>query len=538
MRAPVAPARGFTMVALGDSLTQGMQDACVVAERQDHCYSKVLADHAGITYNLPYVSDEGIPFTAFHDHTLDYDHFKRHVIELALSVAPLALWTYFIGAPHKVAPTWELVPHMGKRTPESRDTVSHPQHNFAVSGFELRHLSSVSKEHDMLDEVHNGLSGTGSCGLEIPLVRATLGNGQNDGNGSEVKQALSKNPDLILAWGGNNDALSSVFNGRLDDAILTPVEDRKWTYWQSNPITGSSHQKTTKNVMPGFRSEMLGLVNNLLQNSDAEIMLMNIPDVTAVALARELGKPVGKLPFKVLLNNGQDITAQLEAFVIPNTVRGAGNNGRTQFPPGSRASLVNVLKQIIATGGVGSADELRARLDGFHSQGASGFLAEDEVLDNDEIATVSQRISQFNAVIDEAGKIDPRVHVVDIHGLLENVKQGRPLKGAGPDEWVVANFTGAPDAQGRDGIFSYDGVHPSDTGHAVVANLILDKIQKDLGHDARFAAFHGRSPIDEKAVHHADPHTSGQVESQGSKAPASIVLDNEHLDQWLRGSMI
>jgi hypothetical protein len=92
---------------------------------------------------------------------------------------------------------------------------------------------------------------------------------------------------------------------------------------------------------------------------------------------------------------------------------------------------------------------------------------------------------------------------------------------------VFPFFTGAPDAQGRDGIFGYDGVHPSDTGHAVVANVLLETIQKDLGNNPKFARFLNTQPIDEKAMHAADPHTAGP-----NAATASIVLEPHHIHEW------
>ena len=71
-------------------------------------------------------------------------------------------------------------------------------------------------------------------------------------------------------------------------------------------------------------------------------------------------------------------------------------------------------------------------------------------------------------------------------------------------------------------MFSFDGVHPSDTGHAVVANVLLDTIKSELGDDPRFAAFEAANPVDEKAVYSNDPHRdSRQV----------LVLERSALEQ-------
>jgi len=187
-----------------------------------------------------------------------------------------------------------------------------------------------------------------------------------------------------------------------------------------------------------------------------------------------------------------------------------------------------VLKRLIDQGGVPQdLDELRTRL---REDPQNALVGEDDVLDPDEIAVVSQRIRDFNQVLQEAAQLSPRVHLVDVHAALDDaVRQGRQLRGAGPDEWVVPNFTGAPDTQGRDGIFSYDGVHPSDTGHAVLANLILDKLRQDLGSQPRFSRFQNLPPLDEKAVHHADPHAPGA---------AAVILDERHINHWVNTAQI
>jgi lysophospholipase L1-like esterase len=541
MRARAVPLQGpdVKIVAVGDSLTQGTQDATTVKARQDHCYVKQLADHAGLAFNQADLNGEGIPFSIFHDHTFDSRHFYAHVAKLGLAVAPLAMYAYFIGAPPVIIPTWDAVPEMGKRTDESKNRPGHPQQNFAVCGYQLRHVLWTRNMQDYLEEIHKGLGGITEVGTEIPLIRATLGNGESDGDGTALDQAIKQKPDLVVAWAGNNDALSAIFNGRLDDKILTPVEDRQWEYRVSNPITGGSHTVTTDKVMPGFRSQILGkdgLIPRLLKGTTADVMLFNIPDVTVIPNAKEVGKPVGKLPFRVLLQGGTDVTADLEKWVIPDTVKGKGQNGRTHFPPGTRIGLITMMQALLSHGVPKSREELQAAMKGLSladaesGAAAKGLFGEDDVLDPDELAAVHDRVLAFNQVLEEAAQQNPRVHIVDIHGVLNDaVKNGRALKGDGPDEYVMAGFTGAPDARGRDGIFSYDGVHPSDTGHAVVANVLLDAIRRDLGDNPKFARFKNLSYVDEKKVHHSDPHAS-----QTASAGSSIVLDDHHVGEWMK----
>ena len=69
---------------------------------------------------------------------------------------------------------------------------------------------------------------------------------------------------------------------------------------------------------------------------------------------------------------------------------------------------------------------------------------------------------------------------------------------------ITTTFTGVTDARGYAGIFSNDGVHPSATGHAIIANIILDRIQADLKEHPRFRAWSDVAPVDERAVFRSD----------------------------------
>ena len=90
-------------------------------------------------------------------------------------------------------------------------------------------------------------------------------------------------------------------------------------------------------------------------------------------------------------------------------------------------------------------------------------------------------------------------------------------------------YTGTRDPRGFEGVFSFDGVHPSDTGHAVVGNVLLSKMQQVLGSNPRFAHIAAARPIDEKAVFAADPHRAG-------RARAAITLDHQSVEALRQGS--
>jgi hypothetical protein len=88
----------------------------------------------------------------------------------------------------------------------------------------------------------------------------------------------------------------------------------------------------------------------------------------------------------------------------------------------------------------------------------------DYVLDEAEVALVQERIDQFNRVIDEAAA-DTGALVVDINALFREFSTHPPtFFGVS----VTPRYLG--------GVFSLDGVHPSNIAHAVAADAFLEAI--------------------------------------------------------------
>lgn len=490
------------VVSLGDSLTAGSQDATTVAERQTMSYMAQLARAVGFPFHPALISDGGIAPRLFQDDTFDYGKAGQRSHHIGQAEAPLKKQLANGEIPSDLSSIWSI-PGLGARTEESRDRFLRPQTNFAVPGYEARHLAGVRHYEEYL---HGMKDGTDASGLsaEVPLIRAVLQNGGERSRGSALDQAIARRPELAVVWAGSNDALETVGAGRIDDRLLTPVEDRPWTYQVENK-SGQLETRTTNHAVQGFRTTFLGpagIVPRLLRETEAEVLLMNIPDVSNIATLRPLGEKLGDLPFKVTLPDGTDVTEALENWQLPSRVDGEGKDGRGQFPGGSRVGMNVILNRFIQRGQVQSQSALEELL---KELSASGF-SENEVIDTDELATVSNRILEFNGILAESAALDSRVHLLDMNEEFKKISQGRELSGEGPSKVLGAHFTGALDKNGVEGIFSYDGVHPSDTGHAVLANAIKEKVGEELGWHPRFKAFRERPPIDEKKVLAQDPH--------------------------------
>lgn len=519
------PTRPFKIVYLGDSLTQGTQDGLTEVDRQAFGYAQLVSKAVGVEPNVAAISKPGIPFNAFADSTFDLQQIDKKRAFMEKVLAPLALFTYYVGAPPLVpAFLWRLAGE-GHRTRESRDTKAHPQNNFAVAGFRVRQMRDSRTDRDVLREIHQGLLGTGEVPQQAALTRETLQNGGSFSKGSEVERAIQEKPDVIMLWGGANDSLHGL-RGYIDDATLTPLHDQQYTYRVTDPLNGKVSTRTTKEVLPGFESLMVGqdgIVPKLLRGTDAQIFINTIPQVSVTPSMATVGKPLGPLPFRILLSDGTDVSKQIENWVIPTAVKGEGKDGRTNFPPGSQVPLFTALTALVDAFPVRHKEELAQRMEAAQA----GLLGEDDVADPDEIATVKERTDAFNDVIKGAEQLSPRVHVIDVNGVLADINEnGRALRGEGPDVDVTCTFTGVQ-RDGKEGMFSFDGLHPSSTGYAVVANEVIDHMRDALAGDPRYAPIENATPVDEKQIFAHDPH----------RDKPCIILEKAHLAQ-LRAAVI
>lgn len=114
-----------------------------------------------------------------------------------------------------------------------------------------------------------------------------------------------------------------------------------------------------------------------------------------------------------------------------------------------------------------------------------GPLPSGVVLDAAEVATIRAAIKAYNAIIAEAASAKGTA-LVDIHGLLESARTRGIVVGG---QRLTTAFLG--------GLFSLDGIHPTDTGYAVIANAFAKAL------NTRFAA--GIPPIPVRQIQAHDP---------------------------------
>jgi lysophospholipase L1-like esterase len=237
--------------------------------------------------------------------------------------------------------------------------------------------------------------------------------------GSQVAQAAALAPTFVTLWIGNNDVLGAVVRGTAVDGVtLTPVAAFKSAYEQ---LAAS------------------------LKATGAFVIAANLPDVTAIPFATTLrAVVVDPLTGQPVLADGQPVPL-------------LGSKG--PLPTGS---LVTLAASPYLTEGIGIPS----------AQGGTGLPLPDEVvLDPAETAAIRDRVKALNQVIRDVCQASG-FSLLDVHALMDEVStRGREVGGV----TLTSDFlTG--------GVFSYDGVHLTDLGYAVVANEWIALINAGGGH--------------------------------------------------------
>lgn len=95
----------------------------------------------------------------------------------------------------------------------------------------------------------------------------------------------------------------------------------------------------------------------------------------------------------------------------------------------------------------------------------------DYILTTDEIATIKSTLAAYNAHIAKKSFAYGAV-LIDVAGLLKRLyNEGITVGG----NTLTTDYCG--------GIFSLDGVHPSNTGYAIISNAFIDAMNTQLGHN-------------------------------------------------------
>jgi lysophospholipase L1-like esterase len=237
-----------------------------------------------------------------------------------------------------------------------------------------------------------------------------------------VQQALALSPTFMTIWVGNNDVLGGVTSGR--PSTMTPIDD--------------------------FTRDYTAMINALTAGApSAGMVVATVPPIDAIPFVTLvppfLIDPATQLPVIV---GGQPV------YYVAET-----NGTVAQLGPGSAVLLTAM--PLLAQG-YGIPPGIPSNL-----PFAGTPLPDAVVLTTGELAEVRARQQQVNAAI-RAAAASKSIPVLDVEGLFTKWKQGQQFAGI---RLSLDFLTG--------GLISYDGIHPTELGYAVIANEFIRLINRE-----------------------------------------------------------
>jgi GDSL-like Lipase/Acylhydrolase len=272
--------------------------------------------------------------------------------------------------------------------------------------------------------------GPPSTGRDDPFVQAT----DLAVPGAELQDALTTKPslpiddftDLVLGLPGLYEGISL---SQVEWAqALKPTTVFAWI--GNNDILGAASEANPSGAtsISSFSSNYNKLLNQLAATG-ATLVVANIPDVTVV-------------PYFTPASTIEQ-EAGLPLFII-GPILGIG--------PGDYVLPAGV-----------------ALIPGILADPSLGPLPSSDVLRAGQVLEVRALIDAYNLII-TVGAIEHGAVLVDIHSLADQIRsQGVEANG----RHLTNAFLG--------GLFSLDGIHPTNTGYAVIANLFITTLNQSRG---------------------------------------------------------
>ncbi len=263
-------------------------------------------------------------------------------------------------------------------------------------------------------------------------------------NSSQVDDAVQLRPTLATVWLGSNDLLKFMFtNGGI-------------------AITDQNQ----------FQADLQTIVSRL-RNVGTNVVLVNLPTVSGAAQFTPTNPPV----------LAQYIAARLVPAGVPAAAAAQLAGGASQLLAAQYGLGANGLLTLNGFGTVLTAIQRTLQTGAplaITLQPAGDFVTDANV----QIANTYN--AAYNTIIANVAKANGSP-LVDVNGLLAQATAGVPIN---PPKCCNALYGG--------GIFSLDGLHPSNTGYALIANLFISTVNAAYGTTI--------APVNVGAIYATDPY--------------------------------
>ncbi len=408
-------------VTIGNSITAGYQSGALYASAQENAYGNLIAKQVGSTFAMPLYSDPG---TGGRMEVQSAD-LKTGVVVLKYNTTT--------GAPINL-------------------NYAAPYNNLGVPGALLYDVLNATNSTDCGSAV---FAGTPNPMFDLILRNSALH------LGSQFAQAKVQHPTVVTLWIGNNDVLGFATSG------------------------GASPKTPTASATFDFLYHALA---DSMKSLNAKVVVANLPDVTAIpffntvgpTLALKAGWKANGLQGFFYQKHGAaavDPTAVVDSIglltgKVDLTLPASSYTPYLGQPTGKwyrdLAASKNIPLAVLLTTIVG-LDTTKPF--GFHPQNP---FPDALTLDADEITTAKNATADFNKSIDSIAT-NRGFGKVDINTMFNGI---RSRDFAGGSYYNGIKFT---TGYITGGLFTLDGVHPSNQAHAIIANEFIKVINAKWG---------------------------------------------------------
>jgi lysophospholipase L1-like esterase len=267
----------------------------------------------------------------------------------------------------------------------------------------------------------------------------------------------------------------------MNEAIaLKPTALFVWIGNNDALLADDAGTPTAMTPVATFTQQFQQLMTTLHAQTKATLIVANIPDVTSVPYLTTGATVIAQVAAETALPSAQVTT---DLGIQPGDLVNATGLGQVQ-------SAVTAIKQVQPPTPLTDAGFLNAT----------------------EITAVQSTITQYNTVISQQVTAVGGVPV-DIHTFIQNLAQ---------NGITINNYHATVSFLG--GLFSLDGIHPTNTGYALIANQFIDTLNMALKTTI--------PDVDVSAVATADPLFGPNIKPVG--AVVSIPLDAaRHADKLI-----
>ena len=382
-------------VALGDSLTAGVEGNCLVQRNQNASFPAVLAQQ------------------------LHQSDFQQPLVKELPPSNPL-VGNPCLGAVQ--APPSFTVGVISQQGQPLNLLLPRPYDNLGIPGANVG---------DLVDLTHGDPNGDTTAERFAALVLRNVTGSPFDGMNA-VTEANLNTPDLITLWAGSNDILGAATSGVFIPGVTATPPD----------------------VFASNYAEVLGSIDN----PGRVILAGNVPDVTAIPFTTTV-------PSRLTIPGGS------------TPVLGPGNAAFPCTPvapdqgcPVPDGTLVTLPASALLAQGIGVPKALGGTgLPLPNGTVLNGQLVPGVLLYPDEVEGIEEYVAAYNQTIaTDIAALGPTGLLVDINGIFDDIAaHGYHIGGL----TLTTSFLSG-------GIFSADGVHPSNIGYTIIADAFIRKLNE------------------------------------------------------------